>query len=340
MNVRRIDFCGNTSQFETTAQGFLKVKARLTRTGIFEYKQGCQIVRELRLDTEVFSPSALKSVSGAPVTDLHPSENSSDLFVSPENAKALTVGHAGDAARQDGEYLEATLTVTDSKVIEAIKAKQRQEISLGYTCDVEQKSGEHQGQRYDAIQRNIIVNHIALGPPGWGRAGPSCAIKLDSNTAIQISQENTMSEELKVKVENLKGKLDALGQELEAERKLRQDAEDPKNIEAQVKQRLDLLTKCQPYLDADNLTKLDDRSLKESVIRKINSGVELENKNDSYVDGVFEALIKIKASRNDALEKTRAATESKLDTSLSASETARQNLINNMQKLWEQPLCN
>ena len=339
MNVRRLDFCGSTSQFETTSQGFLKVKARLTRTGIFSYKQDGKTVRELRLDGEVFSSSALKSVSGAPVTDLHPSEHSGELFVNPENSKALTVGHAGDEAKKEGDYLSATLTITDQKAIDAIKSNTRKEISLGYTCDVENTPGDHQGQRYDAIQRNIIVNHIALGPPGWGRAGPTCAIKMDSNTAIQILKEDQLTED-KANIEKLQGKLDALGQELEAERKLRQDAEDPKQIETQVKQRLDLLTKCQPYLDADNLTKLDDRSLKESVIQKINADLELTGRNNSYVDGVFEALLKIKSTRNDALEKTRAATESKLDTSLSASETARQKLISNMQKLWEQPLCN
>ena len=49
MPVRRFDFLGPVHKLETTAQGFVRVEAKLTRTGIFTYHQDGQPIRELRL---------------------------------------------------------------------------------------------------------------------------------------------------------------------------------------------------------------------------------------------------------------------------------------------------
>lgn len=46
----------------------------------------------------------------------------------------------------------------------------------------------HNGEHYDAIQRNIVVNHIALGPKGWGRAGPEVAVKTDSDFQKRVTE--------------------------------------------------------------------------------------------------------------------------------------------------------
>jgi hypothetical protein len=49
-NVFRLDFNGHYSDFKRTPQGFLRVNARLTKTGIFSYDQR----REYRSEEEVF----------------------------------------------------------------------------------------------------------------------------------------------------------------------------------------------------------------------------------------------------------------------------------------------
>lgn len=183
MSVRRYDFIGTLKALETTPQGFVRVDARLTRTGIFTYIQDGKVTRELRLPEEVFRCDSLKSIAGAPVTDLHP-----DTFVSPENAKELAVGFAGEEIKPDGDFVTAKLTITDAAAIEALKEGSRKEISLGYTCEVEDSPGLHNGEPYDAIQRNIVVNHIALGPKGWGRAGPEVAVKTDSDFQKRVTE--------------------------------------------------------------------------------------------------------------------------------------------------------
>ena len=43
-----------------------------------------------------------------------------------------------------------------------LESGERKEISLGYKCRLEQTSGTINGESYDAIQRDIVVNHIAM----------------------------------------------------------------------------------------------------------------------------------------------------------------------------------
>jgi uncharacterized protein len=364
MSVRRFDFLGTTHKLETTSQGFVRVDARLTRTGIFTYKQDGKTLREFRPSEEVFRADSMKSIAGAPVTDLHPIETGAAPFVGPENAKALAIGFAGEEVAADGEFVTARLTITDAKAIAALKDGSRKEISLGYTCDVEHTPGvSSSGERYDAVQRNIVVNHIALGPPGWGRGGPEVALRLDSKDAIQIEEngqkqgENKtvddttpdnkdtsatatagtmttimldgtdfdVSEELKAAIlaefEKRDGdkdksespsanasasdassqKLDSLARELARERKLRQDAQNPKMIEARVSQRLKLMNQCQSVLGSDvRLDGKTDRELKELVIKSVLPDANLSSKASAHLDGMFEGVIGHHSRRQDS----------------------------------------
>ncbi|MCA9508448.1 MAG: DUF2213 domain-containing protein [Myxococcales bacterium] len=86
--VIRFDFNGNPNSFKHAAQGFLRVNARLNKTGVFSYRDG----REHRGESEVFRADSLESLKGEPVTDLHPSEKGGDNFLTPANAKEHIVG--------------------------------------------------------------------------------------------------------------------------------------------------------------------------------------------------------------------------------------------------------
>ena len=174
-HVLRFDFNGSSGEFKRTPQGFLRVNALLTKTGVFNYAMG----REYRSDEEIFHADSLASIKGAPVTDLHPSEIGADSFLTPANAKQHMVGITENIER-DGSYLKGSLIIFHEDVIRAIENGERKEISLGYKCRLEPTAGSVNGEAYDAIQRDIIVNHVAIGPKGWGRAGPDCAIRTDS----------------------------------------------------------------------------------------------------------------------------------------------------------------
>lgn len=165
---------GNTRR---TPQGFLRAPARVTRTGVLVYRRADgTVVRELRRPDQVFQAASIASLADAPVTDLHPRE-----MVSPANAGKLSVGHvSGTSARADaGRYVEADLVITDAKMIAAVEAGNRREVSCGYSCKLVNKPGTYNGEHYDAEQTDIVYNHVGLGPEKWGRAGAEVALRLD-----------------------------------------------------------------------------------------------------------------------------------------------------------------
>lgn len=166
---------GRLAKSKRSPQGFARVDARLTRTGVLEYTRADgSLQRELRPEAEVFRADSLASLALAPVTDLHPSE-----MVGPSNARQFAVGVCA-APRRDGNFVAAELTIQPADVIAKVDAGERAEISCGYSCDLDETPGVYQGQHYDAIQRNIQYNHVALGPRGWGRAGADVCMRLDS----------------------------------------------------------------------------------------------------------------------------------------------------------------
>lgn len=180
MSVKRFD-SGEASRPVKTEDGFLLVDGRLSRTGVFLYVDGeGKERRELRLPEEVFHADHLSSIALRPLTNGHPEE-----WVTAANAKAYAVGCIGENVRQDGDFIAARLMVTDAATVAALEAKQKVELSLGYSCELEMTSGEWRGERYDAIQRRPRVNHLALVERG--RAGPHARVRMDAASAVQVS---------------------------------------------------------------------------------------------------------------------------------------------------------
>lgn len=207
--VKRFDI-GALKKPEKTPQGFLKVDALLTRTGIFEYrKPGGGARRELRRDSDVFNSVSLGSFAMAPVTDDHPAE-----MLSPANASAYTRGYLGEAIRRDGDYVRASMLVTDAALIAKMEAGKKQ-VSCGYVCDLDETPGEFNGQKYDAVQINIRGNHVAV--VDTGRAGETCAVRMDAADAFAGTCKETCKETDRMDEKEFQAKLDVETAKLRAE---------------------------------------------------------------------------------------------------------------------------
>lgn len=166
-----------------TPQGFIRVDARLTRTGVLTYTRADgSIQRELRLPEDVFAAGSLATLAHAPVTDRHP-----EAMVTPANVRSVRVGGVGSVGK-DATFVVAELQIEDAGAIAKIDSAELQELSCGYHCRLEPSPGVYQGQAYDAIQRDIVYNHVALGPKGWGRAGTDVRIRLD-NAAVTLDSD-------------------------------------------------------------------------------------------------------------------------------------------------------
>ena len=167
--------------------GFLSLLANITRTGVFTYFQKSpdgtiKIIRQLRHPDDVFSEESMATLMGLPTTNEHPSE-----LVSKENAKNLLIGMTSDRPKKiqldddEESYIQQKVTFFDSESIEMIVSGERQEMSLGYTCRLDEESGEWNGQKYDYIQRDIRYNHLSLVDKA--RGGSECRVILNDSCA-------------------------------------------------------------------------------------------------------------------------------------------------------------
>jgi len=155
--------------------GYLVADARIARTGIQIYhgsevgKPNMAEVRIYRPGSEVFSEDTLKSAAHRPVTNDHPDEH-----VTSKNWKEHAVGQTGDEVSGEGIFIRVPLMVSDESAISDIEAG-KQELSAGYTCDLDFTAGTTpSGEAYDAIQKNIRLNHVAIVQ--HGRAGSQVRI--------------------------------------------------------------------------------------------------------------------------------------------------------------------
>lgn len=176
--VQRFDI-GELQKPTRLGNGWLRVDGFLTRSGIFSYRNpDGSIRRELRPPEEVFKADSLASFGLVPLTNDHPPE-----VLTAANTKKFAVGTVGEAVKRDSDHVRATMLVTDADTITRIETG-KTALSCGYTCDVDMTAGELQGERYDAIQRNIRGNHVAL--VDVARAGPTARIRMDAGDAEMI----------------------------------------------------------------------------------------------------------------------------------------------------------
>jgi hypothetical protein len=156
--------------------GWLRASAALTRTGVFAYRnEDGSIRRELRPPQEVFRSDLMPLYAGLPLTVGHP-----DVFLDAVSTRAHQVGSIS-SPRREADKLVADVIVTDLAAIEQVQRGVRQ-ISVGYEAELDPTPGVWMGQPYDAVQRNIQPNHIAI--VDRGRAGPECAIRLDQGDTM------------------------------------------------------------------------------------------------------------------------------------------------------------
>ena len=126
-------------------------------------------VRVYRPEDEVFKTDSMASFSAAPVTIDHPSGP-----VTADNWKKLGVGEINGDVVRDGGFVRVPIIVRDAAAVETVRTTHKQ-LSMGYSCRLDWTPGKtSDGQEYDAIQRDIKINHIAAVRAA--RGGPELKI--------------------------------------------------------------------------------------------------------------------------------------------------------------------
>lgn len=319
MTIKRYDL-GLIPTVVKKDDGSIQGVAVVTRTGVFSYRNADGSVRrELRLPEEVFKAESLDSLKMLPITNNHPAE-----FITPANAKDLQIGFTGERIDHDDTNVYASLVINTTEGLQEIDNGKRQ-FSLGYTLDVEERSGVFNGEEYDAIQRNIKYNHLALVQNA--RAGAVASLNMDSKDAfLDIQTTNHKKKGRNMKTINLDGieyeaapevvnaytkaekaridseekirELQKVKDEATAERdSMKEKIEKLENvdhsdeIEKRVAERVKLVDLCREHIDdEDAIEKMSDRELKEKVISKV-SEINLDDKSDDYVSARFDSAI-------------------------------------------------
>lgn len=201
--VQRFDTARVTARFDTN--GFLVDTPTVARIGVQVYKKvdGTER-REFRPASEVFKPDSLATYQGKPITLGH-------TVVNSKNARDIVVGACSGVGIRNGIGVDVPLTVYDDEAISKAKKKIAAELSVGYTSrDIEEpgwgsnETGEFildkdkndsdvipkDWVRFDAVQTDIEVNHIAM--VFKGRAGIA-KLNLDSEQEFPYIEGETIN---------------------------------------------------------------------------------------------------------------------------------------------------
>ena len=315
-----------------TDEGFIRDTPIVGRTGILVYRNADGSERrEYRPPEEAFKADSLASLMGKPITIGH------KAFVTAGNAAQVApVGSVLSEGRQDGNNIKADIVVynldTDAR-----------ELSCGYTLDLDETPGTTpQGEHYDAIQRNIQYNHLAIVPRG--RAGIA-RLNMDGSQVVdddsEVKEANKMAEmtkirldsgieyecapEVKVEIEKmrkdsaeakkahdtLQAKFDALEAELAKEKEGRKaDAEAHKaNFDEAIKARVELLKVAEAHkvANADSMT---DTEIKTAVIKAVRGdAINLDGKSADYIEAAYDMAKADVKQHEDGMAEQRKATQ-------------------------------
>mgnify|MGYP001790988416 CR=1 FL=1 len=199
---------GEILKYEFTPEGYLNCFGTAARVGIQTYYNLDGTERkEFRPPEEVSDLSSLATYGLTAHTVDHPSED-----VNSKNSKKYLTGLTHPTVWYKKGFVNIGVCVTDAKAIEEIVSGRKRQLSCGYTTDVIDKPGVWQGQRYDAIQTNIRVNHVSSVEEG--RAGPDVKLHLDSEENLDLDNKElvvyTYKKDMSVQWTDGKGKIKSI----------------------------------------------------------------------------------------------------------------------------------
>ena len=329
----------DSAKFKATIDenGFLVDTPVVARLGVqVYYMEDGRTVREFRPAEEVFKDESLASYQGKPMTLDH-------VFVNSENAKEVVVGSVTGKAEPLGSSVVAPIVVYDNTAIQEAMAGNAKELSVGYSAILDETPGwgdpvtgeyvlKSDGdqfdvpdgwQEFDAIQRDIKVNHLAM--VYRGRAGIAklnmdgeqenpyttdvdinkedkqemIKIKLDGAQEFEVAPEiashiealNAKADTAIAERDSLKAKVDSMPAEIEkAVAKAKADADALAALVA---------VAAEAGVKADGL---DAKGIKVAYVKEI-SGLDVSEKSDAYIDAAFDI-----AKESDKMAEVRKAT--------------------------------
>ncbi len=182
-----------------TPEGFLQVDVVVAEEGVLPYdietENGIKRRNEL-LGEAIYEKKFIDSCEGLPFVLQHPQKRNGEFVsVDTSNFRDFMSGVLFNirADKQNNRVL-GTLKIMDKDVIELVQSEELTEVSQGYTCVVTNEAGEFGGKKFDAVQSDLFMNHLAL--VNEGRAGKSVRVLLNAKQ-ITIKTKNEVDRIMK-----------------------------------------------------------------------------------------------------------------------------------------------
>lgn len=321
-----------------TSSGYLVCEVKAGRTGIQLYNgaelgfKDKEVIRVYRPREEVFKDEAMATFAHLPITVGHPKE-----LVNSKNWKQLARGYTGDEVKEekddkdDTRYVRVPLALMDEEAISYVENGSRKELSFGYTCDLDFTPGKTEdGQEYDAVQRDLRGNHLAL--VSAGRAGRNCRIGDDGDrtmntkivtvdgyqvetteagaqaiTTLSTKLDKVMGDAAKVANDH-KVALDAKDTEIAALKSqiaakdadlgkkdgeienLKKEVGDQSKIDDMIAERSDVITKARAIAADVDYKGMKTSDIRRAAITKAKGADRIKDKSDEYVEALFDEL--------------------------------------------------
>jgi len=167
-------------RFDTN--GWFSVKGNpLSKVGVFPYL-GASIGADdpdrmymvYRPAEELGDPDCIDSFRTVPIIDEHEMLGAAEHGLTPVERKGVG-GVTGDLVEFDAATgtLRSNIKVFSEALARQINSGKKQ-LSCGYRCEYDFSPGEHNGVKYDVVQRKMRGNHVAVVKAG--RMGPDVAV--------------------------------------------------------------------------------------------------------------------------------------------------------------------
>lgn len=155
--------------------GLLIGEIALAKPDVYPYRDPDGTIHyEFKPPEEILSEEFLQQTCLLPITDEHPPEGE----VTDSNIAKYIKGMTGTSPRIEGNLVVNVGAVYDPQLKEQIKRGDKRQVSIGFRTVLVDKQGEFNGKKYDRVQTNIRLNHLAFTRAG--RCGDQCAIKVES----------------------------------------------------------------------------------------------------------------------------------------------------------------
>lgn len=223
------------SKRQTDVNGYLLVRDNpITKVGVFPYlgreigaPDADRIYQVYRPQEELEKPETIASANLVPWIDEH---EFLGVEGTPAEKKGVQ-GTTGESARFEYPYLRNSIRAY-SDFMKNLIDRGKVELSPSYRCRYEFSEGVFDGQRYDAIQRDIRFNHLASVKEG--RTGPDVAVQdcltitYDSAEFIKMELTPEILQQIRALIEQvLAEQTAAAGSDDDLEKKPGSDAETP-----------------------------------------------------------------------------------------------------------------